>query len=164
MLKHIALIKDGINYFRLTENPHGQLIDKKQVKTGVGIKIHDGIDLTIATHGSQLKTACKVRDNLLKSGISTEIIYFHTLKPFDKNIINHSVNKTKKLLTLEELSSHDGLYNLCLNSCFQISNIQIEKLSVEDFIHGYGTYEDLCDKAGISEKHATKTALKLIRS
>ena len=155
---------DGINYFRLTENPHGQMIDKSLVKAGLGIKIHDGQDLTIATHGSQLKTACMARDQLIKNGISAEIIYFHTIKPFDKKIIINSVNKTKKLLTLEELSSHDGLYNLCLNSCYEINGIKIEKLSIEDFIHGYGTYDDLCKKAGISLEDTIKKAFNLIRN
>lgn len=154
---------DSINYFRLPEVPHGVEFSESEIQFGKGIKVRDGSDITIAVIGTQLKNAIKAADNLLSKGISCEILYFHTIKPFDDFIVNQSVSKTKNLVTLEELSSHDGLFNLCLKSCMDIDGVSYKQMAVTDFIHGYGSYEELCVKAGLSSQDLEKNITNLIK-
>lgn len=154
----------GINYYRLSEFSHGFEFDRADIKVGVGIRVREGSDVTIAVVGSQLKNAILATDQLKFSGISADVLYFHTIKPFDAELLRASVAKTRHLVSVEELSAHDGLYNLCLRACVGINDVKASQLAVEDFIHGYGTYEDLCAKAGLGSSDIIIAAKSLIES
>ena len=155
---------NSINYFRLPEVPHDHDFDESNVKFGKSIKVKEGSDLTLAVTGTQLKNALQVSESLEREGISIEILYFHTLKPFDSKNLRNSVKKTRKILSLEELSAHDGMFNLCLRACIGIDGVQFKQMAVEDFIHGYGTYEELCEKAGLSSKALEVNIKKLMKA
>jgi transketolase len=54
-------------------------------------------------------------------------------------------------------AAHDGLFNLCLRACLGLDGVAAEQIAIDDFIHGYGTYEELCARVcmtpeGIFEK------------
>ena len=153
----------NIKYFRIPEFSHNINFKKNKIIFGKAIKVTQGKDLTIATTGTQLKNAIEVQKILLKKGYSSEILYFHTIKPFDHVQIKKSLKKTKRLLSIEELSAHGGLYSKCIETVIGIKGIKTEQLAVFDFIHGYGSYEDLCNRAGLSIKNITKKALNLLR-
>ena len=104
----------NIKYFRIPEFPHNVSFNKKKIVFGKAIKVTEGRDLTIAVTGTQLKNAITVKGILSKKGYSIEILYYHTLKPFDYLKIKTSLKKTKKLLSIEELSAHGGLYDQCI--------------------------------------------------
>lgn len=153
-----------INYYRLSEFSHGLEFDRSDIKVGVGIRVREGSDVTIAVVGSQLRNAILAAEQLQSAGISADILYFHTIKPFDADILRASVAKTMRLVSVEELSAHDGLYNMCLRACVGINDLKASQLAVEDFIHGYGTYEDLCSNAGLTSSSivdATKALYSL---
>jgi transketolase len=154
--------KDSVNYFRLTEYPHGVEFKEEEIELGKAIKVASGVDITIAALGPQLKNALIAREELQSFGISAEIIYYHTFKPFDKLTIKESVSKTKHLISLEELSAHDGLFNQCLHSVIGIPNIKVCQMAVKDFIRGYGSYEELCKSAGLSCEDLVHNARKLL--
>ena len=92
-----------------------------------------------------------------------EIIYFHTFKPFDSKLLKSSVNKTKKLLSVEELSAHDGLFNQCLKSVAELDGLSLKQLAVNDFVSGYGSHQDMMETAQISEKYIIKAAKLLAK-
>jgi len=150
-----------INYFRLTEYAHGVEFEESEVIVGRGIKVRQGEDVTIATTGAQLRNAVASADALAEVGISAEIIYFHTMKPFDSKLVHESVSRTGRLVTVEELSSHDGLYSQCIRSCVGIGGLVARQLAVDDFIHGYGTYEELCATADLTEASIISAAMSL---
>lgn len=153
---------DSINYFRLPEYPHGYEINEDEINFGECVKIKEGSDITIAVTGTQLKNAISVSEKLGEEGMSIEILYFHTIKPFDHQSLRQSVKKTKKLVSLEELSAHDGIFNLCLRSCIGIDGVKYKQMAIDDFIHGYGSYEDLCKKAGLSDNDLERNIRELI--
>lgn len=151
----------GINYYRLSEFSHGFEFDRSDIKVGVGLRVREGADVTIAVVGDQLKNAVLAAEQLESAGISADVLYFHTIKPFDAELLRASVAKTRHLVSVEELSAHDGLYNLCLRACVGINDLKASQLAIEDFIHGYGTYEDLCAKAGLTPSSIFDTAKAL---
>ena len=106
--------KKNIKYFRLPEFSHNYKFNNKDIKFGKSIKIKSGRDVTIAVTGTQLKNVIEAEKLLKKKNISVEILYFHTLKPFDSETVKKSLKKTKRLISIEELSAHDGLYNQCI--------------------------------------------------
>ena len=154
--------QDTINYFRLTEYAHGVDFKEEQIQIGKAIKVTSGEDITIAALGSQLKTALKASESLKSNGISAEIIYYHTFKPFDSECLQESIRKTRHLISLEELSVHDGLFNQCLKSIIGISDVKCSQMAVNDFIRGYGSYEELCKRAGLSHGDVVTNAITLL--
>ena len=156
----LAYKKNKINYFKLTDNDHGFQFNKNEIKIGKGIIVHPGTNLTICVIGAQLKNVLKAREKLKEKKISAEIIYFPSLKPFDKNIVIKSVKKTQKIITVEELSAHDGLFNQCIKSLAG-RKFKYKQIAIKDFIHEYGTYEELCNIAGLSARNIIHQSLKL---
>ena len=78
-----------------------------------------------------------------------------------KYTFNRSVSKTRKLVTVEDLSAHDGLFSLCLKSIYELNNIKAKQLAIEDFIRSYGSFEDLCRKSKIDHLNIIKEIKKI---
>jgi transketolase len=152
-----------INYFRLTEFPHGIDFEPSQISIGKAIKVKEGSDLTIVTTGSALKRAVEAAKLLSVLGHSIEIIYCHSLKPFDSELIHESVKKTKKVITFEEISSQDGLFNLVNSSISGRFTYTIEQLAIKKFVRQYGTFDELCEASGLSIENLVRCSVKLLK-
>ena len=151
-----------INYFRITNFAHNLDIKESSIKKGKGIVARKGEDVTIATIAPQLQTTLDTAKKLKKEkNISVEVLYFPTIKPFDERLVLESVSKTKKLITFEELSHQDGLHNLCIKSIIGINDIFVEQIAINDFIHSYGSHEDLCRSQGLDIKNLYQKVINL---
>ena len=157
-----AYSEEKINYFKLTENPH-EIELKDEIVVGRGIKIMEGGDITLVAAGPQLRNAILAAEKLKKDGWSVEVLYYHTLKPFDGELLVDSVEKTRNMITIEELSSHDGLFNLCLRYLNGKANINSSQIAIDGFVHGYGTYQELCEKVGLTPDNIYQKALMMLK-
>jgi transketolase len=153
---------DAINYYRLTENPHDHLF-ADPIVPGKGIKVIEGNNLTIVALGSKL-TEAKEASLILKDqhGISSELIYYNSFKPFDAHLLQESVLKTKRFITIEELSSHGGLFAQCLVSLTGIKFDACKQMAVNDFIKGYGTHAELTKRANLDTGALVQNSLQLL--
>ena len=151
-----------INYFRLTEFPHGFDFEPGDISTGKGIKVKEGSDLTIVTTGSALKRVLEAEKILVTLGHSIEVIYCHSLKPFDSELVQESIKKTKKVITFEEISSQDGLFNLVNASISGKFKYSIMQLAINEFIRQYGTFYELCEASGLSTENLVASSLNLL--
>ena len=157
-----AFLTDSINYFRLPDNPHGVKISDDLISLGKAVKINHGEDVTLVTMGSHLATTIDAAAELAGQGISAEILYYPTLKPFDRDSLAESVKKTRKILTIEELSAHDGIFNQALQSCREIPDVRYQQIAVEDFVHGYGNFEFMCEQVGLTIENIVCKARSLM--
>jgi transketolase len=152
-----------INYYRITEYPHDEKINLDINKKEYSFKIKDGKDLTLVALGNQLKNAIKSEEILRNQGFEVEIIYFNALAPFIDEVFLESIKKTKKFICVEELSASGGLYEECLKTALKVdSKIIADQISITDFIHDYGSYEQLSEIAGLSVENITNQAKKLL--
>jgi len=151
-----------INYFRLTEFPHGIDFEPGDISAGKGIKVKEGSDLTIVTTGAALKRAIEAEKLLSSLGHSIEIVYCHSLKPFDTKLIQESIKKTQKVITFEEIASQDGLFNLVNASISGSFAYSIKQLAINEFVRQYGTFNELCEASGLSTDNLVSSSLKLI--
>lgn len=142
--------QDNINYWKLPEVPHGIEFAAQDIRFGKGIKMTDGRDVTIVCIGTQLKSAMAAVELFKNDGLSAEVLYFHTLKPFDSELTRASVQKTKRVLVVEELSAHDGVFNQVLRACLGLDGVEYGQIAIHDFVHGYGSYDDLTARLGFS--------------
>jgi transketolase len=152
LFKHLYN-KHLINYFRLVEQPHEVEFAPNDVHFGKAIKVRDGRDATIVVVGTQLRNARSAADALAAKGIEVEILYYHTIKPFDEEALRASAEKTKNVICVEELSAHDGVFNLCMRACLGMSDLKLRQMAITDFVYGYGSYEELCERVGLSPQH-----------
>ena len=83
---------------------------------------------------------------LNKAGIDAEIIYAHTIKPFDYNLVAKSIKKTGKYLVIEEHTQYGGVGDEVMRAVQGIENVKSAFISIPDcFIHGYGHYKEHCE-------------------
>lgn len=140
-----------LTLFRVPAHPHEQDFTPAQIQFPKGIKVREGTNLTIIVTGPQLRNAIAAQDQLADMGWHTEIIYIHTVRPLDTELIRASTQKTQHVLVIEEHMCSGGLGDDVLRLTRDIPGIQYSFLSIPDtFITEYGSYEDHCEKLGLS--------------
>jgi transketolase len=149
----------GVKYFRLTEKGHEFDELTREAKTGKNIVIRQGDDLTVVALGPSLNSAISLADMLAEVGLSAEIIYVHSFKPFDGESILESVSKTGTLVTISQLNNVGGLGSLCAGAIsgkilFTHLNFEVSK-----FIRGYGELDDLLARANQTPQQIVKEVL-----
>jgi 2-oxoisovalerate dehydrogenase E1 component beta subunit len=72
------------------------------VPIGVAATRREGSDVTLASYGAMMTPSLEAADRLAKEGVEVEVIDLRTLQPFDKQAIFRSVDKTSRLLIVQE--------------------------------------------------------------
>jgi hypothetical protein len=52
---------------------------------------------------------------------------------------------------------------MCLRNSYELDGIKYKQMAIEDFVHGYGTYEELCEKIGLSASGIINNIKNLIK-
>lgn len=154
-----------LTLFRIPGHQHETAFNINKIKLGKGIKVSEGNHLTIIVTGPQLKNAVSARNRLLAMGRDVEILYIHTIRPLDENLIYSSIKKTQRVLVVEEHTQSGGLGDDVLRLISDLSNIEFCSLSIPDkFVTGYGTYEDHCQSLGLTPQGIIDKVLKKFSS
>lgn len=107
--------------------------------------LKEGTDITIVGIGKMVSRALEVSNLLEESGISCEVINARFLKPFDKKSILESINKTNKVITIEDGILRGGLatsvQELIVES--DIQNVIIKSYGYKDTFVKHGSVEEL---------------------
>jgi len=139
-----------VTYFRAPMHGHSQKFSKGDIIFGKGIKIKDGKDLTIIAVGSQLETVLNARPRV-KEIADAEILYIHTVKPLDADLVRQSLRKTGRCLVIEEHSVYGGVFDDVLRAARDLSGTRYSSIAIpNEFIHQYGTYQEHCQRLGFS--------------
>ncbi len=155
---------DYLTIFRLTEHQHEQAIDPSLIKFGKAIRMSEGSDLTVIAAGPQLKNAMMARRQLMARGNSIDIIYVPTIHPLDVQTIQQSAAKTKRVLVVEEHNVFGGVGDDVRKIVTDIPGVKMKNLGIEGFVRSYGTYEQLCEAAGLTVEDILKEAVSLLGS
>ena len=78
-------------------------------KIGKAIQLFDGDDIALISTGGILENAFKARERLDNIGLSVGLYSMHTLKPFDREIVEDIAKKVKLIVTIEEHTLIGGL-------------------------------------------------------
>lgn len=141
-----------LSYFRIPESQHNEEIREKIV-LGKGIKITEGRNLTIVVTGPHLHTALSAKDGLQALGWEPEILYIHTIRPLDVELIRNSIGKTRNVIVIEEHMQSGGLGDDVLRASRDIEAVTFSSLSIPDvFVTEYGTYEEHCGRLGFTRE------------
>jgi transketolase len=146
-----AYANDLLTTYRIPGQSHGVEFDSSDIKLGKAITVRAGTNLTIVACGPQLKSALNAVDRLKSNGWDPEIIYVHTIRPLDVELIRDSVSKTGRVLTIEEHLESGGLGDDVLRATRDIGNVRSASLAIPDrFITEYGTYDEHCETLGLT--------------
>ena len=141
---------DKLTYFRIPEVSHEIVFDN--IEVGKAIRVTEGKDLTIVVTGPQLKDAITVKEKIANKGYEVEIIYIHSIRPLDKEAILKSVEKTKKVIVIEEHGENGGLGEDVLKIIYKINDVEFEHMCVKNgFVYQYGTYSELLELVNLDQ-------------
>ena len=128
-------------------------------------KIFSGKDICFLTFGPIVRKAFDVKDKLMVKNISSEIYSCHTLKPFDYDGLKKIFKKFKLIVIIEDHSKIGGLNSIV--KTFAYENCYYGKIisySLKDeFIHCYGTQDDLLARHNISNKKIYQNIMDKIK-
>lgn len=148
-----AYQNEALKLYRLPEHQHEADLDLSTVRLGSGIKVQEGTNLTIIATGPQLKNALGASEALQGVGWEPEIIYIHTIRPLDNDLVRNSVLKTRRVVVVEEHMRSGGLGDDVLRTIIGINDVKYLSIAIPDtFVTGYGTYAQHCERLGMTRE------------
>ncbi len=122
--------------------------------------LREGKDITIIASGLLVKEAMEASIELSKDKIEAEVIDFHTLRPFEEEILYNSLRKTNSALTCEDHLIEGGLATVISLWCSKNYPIKIDFIGINDYASS-GSPKDLYKNYGLSSKDIYLKAKKL---
>jgi len=163
-LADLALEHKGPLYIRMEYETFEPVYREADlIELGKANVIRTGSDVTLVTCGTALRRALEAADLLAARGYSAEVIDMHTLKPIDRDTLLKSVQKTRKLVSLEDHNVIGGLAG-ALSECLAQENMvfKYKALGIRDVFTESGKTDELRKKYGISAANMFESALNLI--
>jgi transketolase len=146
-----ALAHDGPVYVRIEyeETPRIHPPDVP-FTIGQGILVRAGRDVTIAATGIAVARALEAARALAASGIDAEVLDMASLKPFDRELLVRSIDRTGRLVTLEDHSVIGGLASVCAETLLAAGRAPgFRALGVADRFTESGKNEELRALLGV---------------
>ena len=150
---------DGPVYMRLSRAVEPTVYSSMQTyQIGKANIIRQGKDITIFAYGASVGNALIAAASLAKDGIDVQVVDMAFIKPFDRDLIVESANKTGTLLTVEEQTILGGLGSVVAEVLAEENiDVKFKRLGIPDQYTLAGPYEDLqqyykLDPEGISQE------------
>ncbi|SDB60110.1 transketolase family protein [Butyrivibrio sp. INlla16] len=155
---------NGPIYLRLGTNKEPEIYDNDyEYVIGKGIALRDGDDLTIVGTGSILKDVLDVVDKLKSDGISIRVINIHTIKPFDREIIEAAIDETGKILTVEDHNVIGGIGSAVSEVIAEYGKaVEFKRIGLKGFSSGYGTYAEVKQNNGVGKEQIAQAIRDLM--
>jgi acetoin:2,6-dichlorophenolindophenol oxidoreductase subunit beta len=94
----VVVLEPKVLYSEKEDVRDGEIVDT----LGSAVVRRDGTDVTIAALGAMVRKALAAAERLEGEGVSAEVIDVRSLVPLDASTILGSVEKTSRLVTVEE--------------------------------------------------------------
>lgn len=155
---------DGPVYLRLGTNREQEIYEEDYLfEIGRGVTVREGKDISLIGTGSIVKDILDIADMLKEEGIDAKVINMHTIKPIDKTIILREIQKTGKLITIEDHNMIGGLGSAVAEIVSEAGQkVLFKRLGLKKFSMGYGTYEQVKEMNGIGKERVLSEVRKWI--
>ena len=137
----------------------------KKIKTGKSETIISGDDLTIVTIGNSVYKGIILSERLKNDNISCDVINCRFLKPFDNKSIINSINKTKKVIVIEDGTIIGGLSSTIKETIVDngLSGIDSLYFAYPDLFVTHGSISDLEKKYHLDDDSIYKKTIKMFK-
>jgi len=163
------LVKELINYphpvyIRVGRNAVPNVYENSTIefKIGKANLLLDGNDLTIIGTGETVFHCLQAGRKLHAQGIKARVIDMHTLKPFDREIVEKAARETGRIITVEEHSIFGGLGSAVAEITSQEHPVPMRILGIPDETAVHGTPLEIFNYYGINSDGIVKAALASI--
>ena len=122
--------------------------------------LRQGGDVTIVTYGSMLNEALAAAELLSREGIQTEIVKLWQLAPLDTSLVEASLQKTGRLIVLEECVASGCVGQAIVSALAQkgLAPRQVRLMNLGDRFVTHGAVPQLYELLGIDGTSVAKTA------
>lgn len=107
----------------------------------------EGSDVTVVAYGYMVREALKAAEELEKDNVSVEVIDLRTVSPIDYETIVKSVEKTGRMVMVQEAQRQAGVGNTVISEVSQRAILSLEApiafISAPDTIYPFGQVENL---------------------
>lgn len=138
---------EGPVYLRLARLP-SRVFDESPFEVGKANVLQDGTDMAIFTTGVILSNVLDAVEALERDGHSIAVINIHTIKPIDRECIEHYACKCPRIVTVEEHSVIGGLGDAVMGVVE--GRRRVVKIGVLDRFGQSGKPEALLEEYGLS--------------
>lgn len=152
--RHCATQKKGPVYLRIGKagEPKVTLNAVEPFVFGKLRYLRRGQDVCILSYGVIMKLAVEVADRLQAQGKSVSVVSCHTMKPIDRAGIERALHTHKHVIVIEEHAPQGGLAPQSKQIAWDSrATCRLDTFTLKDqFIHNYGSHDDLLADHGIS--------------
>jgi len=123
----------------------------------------EGRDLTIMATGGTVHNAREAARELRSQGLDVRAVNIHTLKPIDEDLVLDSVQRSGRILTVEDHGLHGGLGGAVCEVVAERGEGVVRRIAVRDFGES-GDPVALYKKFGLSIDNIVAEAKKLLKT
>ena len=156
---------DGVVYVRVPRKLYPDVYNEGyQFTLGKADLLKEGMDVTILTSGIMTSVVLNAVPYLEEAGINAEIICLNTIKPLDKETILKSVNKTNKVVVVENHSVIGGAYSSVAEFLSSVRPTIMKAIGIQDEFGQTGKYKELLEVYQLNEKHISEQVINFIKN
>lgn len=115
-------------------------LDKADVK-------REGTDVTLVAYGAMVHSCLKAAEELEKDGIQAEVIDLRTVQPFDIETIVQSVEKTNRVVVVQEAQRQAGMASAIISEIQERAILHLEapilRVAAPDTVYAFSQAEDV---------------------
>jgi len=116
------------------------------VPLGKAAVAKEGSDVTVVAYGYMVREALKAAEQLEKDNVSAEVIDLRTVSPVDYETIVKSVEKTGRMVMVQEAQRQAGVGNTVISEVSQRAILSLEApigfVSAPDTVYPFGQIEN----------------------
>jgi transketolase len=146
----------GPMYFRLGRcNSNDDYYPKNvNIQVGKAVQLTEGYDITVISTSTMLETTVKWVSEWQNEGLSVGFFSMHTIKPIDKETILKIIEKSNRIITIEEHNIYGGLGSAVAEIVADEGKaIKLKRVGVNDrYSHYVGNHEFIKGKFGLENK------------
>lgn len=134
-----------IRYPRGGEDNNIKFQKQQKIELGKAEILKEGKDISIIAIGKTVAKAMQLAEEYREQGIDAEVINARFIKPLDVETIKESIEKTKKVITMEDGTKINGLATAVKELIVDenLKDIQIKEYAYPDEFIKHGTVEEL---------------------
>lgn len=136
--------------------------DETPFQIGKANTLHEGKDVTIVATGLMVYEALEAAHVLSSQNIWADVINIHTIKPLDSATVLDSLQKTNRLVTVEEHQVAGGLGSAILEAVAGKWGGPTKLIGINDEFGESGSHIELFQKFNLTSKHIVNTVYDLI--
>ena len=154
---------NGVYYVRLSRKNAVQIYQPGSTfEIGKAAELRPGTDVTLMATGVCVAEALKAADQLAREGISAAVVNVFTLKPIDRDAVEHYARSTGAIVTAENHSIYNGLGSAVAEVVAETCPVPLERVGVLDRFGQVGTVDYLREIYPLDAKTIYEKARKAI--